>query len=110
MSDLKKLRGLKALVQDAVEQGATAIEKVHLGTARRTFDVLEKVPAIDKPAQVVHGVHDAIVSSVYGSVRVVNSVVGKAADALLDAVDEGEAEGDAEATPAAESGDKPQGE
>ncbi|HEX2675367.1 MAG TPA: hypothetical protein VHM19_01975 [Polyangiales bacterium] len=89
MTDMKRWRGLKSLLQDAVEQGATAIEKVHLETARRPFTVIEKVaPPIEKPVQGVHAIHDAIVSSTYTSVRLVNRLVGKALDVAIDALDD----------------------
>jgi hypothetical protein len=86
-TDWKKWRGLKALVHDAVEHGSRAIERVHLDTARRPFVILEHVPIVSGPSKVVHGVHDAVVSTSYGLVRVVNTVVGKAADVALDLLD-----------------------
>lgn len=91
MTDIKRLKGLKALLQDAVEHGASAVERVHLKTAERPFVVLEKVPPIEKPVQGIRAIHDTIVSGVYGSVRVVNRVVGKTLDVALDALDDGSA-------------------
>ncbi len=35
MTDFKRLRGLKSLLADAVEHGASAIERVHQKTADR---------------------------------------------------------------------------
>ena len=84
MTDTKRWRGLRALIGDAVEHGASAIERVHLETARRPFAVLEQIPGIAEPAQVIHGVHDAAVASVYASIRGVNRVVGAALDAALE--------------------------
>jgi hypothetical protein len=82
--DWKKWRGVKALVHDAVEHGSRAVERVHLDTARRPFTILEHVPIVAGPSKVVHAVHDMVVSTSYATVRVVNSVVGKAADVALD--------------------------
>lgn len=87
MSDLQKLRGLKNLVRDAVEHGATAIEQVHLATARRPFAVLEQIPGIAEPARGVQQVHDAVVATSYGAVRAVNRAVSQAADLALDALE-----------------------
>lgn len=101
MADLTRWRGLTALLADAVEHGASAVERVHLATARRPFAIIEQVPGIAAPTHAIHTVHDAIVSGVYGQVRFVTRLVGKAADATLEAFDEGPAaaEGGAEEPP-----------
>jgi hypothetical protein len=88
MKDIKRWRGLGALIGDAVDHGASAIERVHLDTARRPFAILEQVPAVSQPAQEIHAVHDTVVSGVYTSVRLVNRMVGKTLDAALAALDE----------------------
>ena len=92
MTDVKRWRGLRALIGDAVEQGASAIERVHLQTARRPFAVLEQIPGIAEPAQNIHQIHDSVVSSVYATIREVNRLVGEIADAALDGVEHQQAE------------------
>jgi hypothetical protein len=87
MSTIERLRGLRALVGDVVEHGSKAVEEVHKATAARTFFVLEAVPPIAKPAKVVHVVHDAWLTGVYGAIRVVNGLVGKTLDVAMDVVD-----------------------
>jgi hypothetical protein len=87
MQDVKRWRGLKALVEDAVLHGSEAVERVHLATANRTFSILEQVPGIAEPARTVHTVHDAVVSSVYASVRAVSRAVGATVDVALSVVD-----------------------
>jgi len=84
MTDFKRLRGLKALVQDVVEHGSTAVQRVHLETAARPFVILELIPGIAAPAHTVRQVHDLYVSGVYGTIRAVNRVVGKTLDVALD--------------------------
>jgi hypothetical protein len=84
----QKWRGLKALVHDAVEHGSRAVERVHLDTSRRPFAILEHVPIVAGPSKVVHAVHDALVSTTYATVRVVNAVIGKAADVAFDMLDQ----------------------
>jgi hypothetical protein len=84
---IKRWQGLRALVGDAVEHGATAIERVHLETARRPFAFMEHIPPLAEPAQNIREVHDTIVSGVYTSVRLVNQLVGKTLDAALAALD-----------------------
>lgn len=76
----RRLRGLVSLVVDAVEHGSRAVERLHLGTTQRTFDVLEALPVVETPARVVHAVHDVSVRGVYGAIRLVNKGVGAAVD------------------------------
>jgi hypothetical protein len=76
-------RGLAQLVTDAVVHGTSAIERVHVGTAARTFDVLEQIPVVAGPAHVVHVVHETATRAVYASIRGVARVVGKGIDVGL---------------------------
>jgi hypothetical protein len=88
MKDVKRWKGLRALIGDAVEHGAAAIERVHVETAKRPFTVMEQIPGLAEPVKGIHQIHDAIVSNTYGAVRLVNRAVGQAIDAALDAVEE----------------------
>ena len=88
MTTMKRLRGLRALVEDAVEHGSKAVEGVHKATAARTFFVLEAIPPIAAPARVVHVVHDLSLTGVYGMIRIVNRVVGKTLEVAIDVADE----------------------
>jgi hypothetical protein len=90
MTTMKRLRGLRTLVGDAVEHGSKAVEEVHKATAARTFFVLEAIPPIAKPAQVAHIVHDASLTGIYGIIRVVNRVVGKTLDVAIDVAEKQE--------------------
>ena len=80
----RRLRGLRALVEEAVLHGSKAVEKVHRETANRTFDILEAIEPIALPAKVVHTVHDVSVATTYGAIRAVNKVVGKGLEVALD--------------------------
>lgn len=84
MVDLKRLRGLRALIEDAVEHGSEAIERVHLATAARPFAVLERIPPTALVARGIHVAHDTIASSVYGTIRATNRLLGTAATIALD--------------------------
>jgi hypothetical protein len=84
---MKRLRGLRALVEQAVEHGSKAVEKVHRATANRTFDVLESIEPIATPVKVVHTFHDLSVGATYGAIRLVNKVVGKTLDVAIDVAD-----------------------
>ena len=92
MKSLNRLRGLRALVQDVVEHGTTAVESVHKATAARTFVVLEALPPIAKHARVVHTVHDAWLSGVYGAIRVCNKLIGKTLEVALEVAENEEPE------------------
>lgn len=81
-----RLKGLKDLVQDAVEHGATAVQKVHEDIASRPFDALEATP-IRLPVQGVRFVHDTITRTVYASIRGVNRIAGAAAGAIIDEIE-----------------------
>jgi hypothetical protein len=84
MSAKKRLRGLRALLEDVVDHGSKAVEEVHKATAARTFTVLEAIPPIATPAKVIHVVHDASLTGIYGVIRAVNRVVAKGLDVALD--------------------------
>jgi hypothetical protein len=85
--DIQKLRGAATLLSDAVEHGASAIERVHLATAARPFAVLEAIPPTAVVARGVHVAHDAIASSVYETIRAVTRVARTAVSAAFDAAE-----------------------
>ena len=87
MSTTTRLRGLAALLRDAVEHGSTAIQRVHLATAACFFFLLEAIPAVAEPAALVHRVYDASVSFTYDNVRRVNWIVGVGVGVVLDGVE-----------------------
>ncbi|MGE0708381.1 MAG: hypothetical protein AB7N76_18890 [Planctomycetota bacterium] len=87
MPDWRRIRGLKDLVRDAVQHGSRAIERTHLGTSERTFQVLERIPPLARPSELVHGVHDAIVTTSHLAVRGVTQVVSVGLDLALDAAE-----------------------
>ena len=92
----ERWRGLAALVQDAVEHGSRAVERVQKATAQRTFAILEKIPPTADIARGIHAVHDASVSTVHGAIRTVNRVAGRTITVVVDAVGE---RGDGDGTP-----------
>lgn len=87
MNRAKRIRGLKQLLQDAVEHGSLAVERVQLERAKLPFALLESVPEIAAPARGVHILHDAAVSTTHGMIRLVNRVVGDTLDAVIDEVE-----------------------
>ena len=87
MTDVKRWRGLKDLVRDAVEQGASAVERVHLATAERPFALLAQIPALCDPVRSIQQIHDTLVSTTYATVRTVTRAVGDGAEIALDVVE-----------------------
>ena len=86
--NMKRVRGLRQLVEDVVEHGSRAVERIQKETAQRPFAILEAMPTIGEPARLVHAVYDAWVGGVHGTIRVVNRAVGATVDAALVALDD----------------------
>jgi hypothetical protein len=83
MSNVRRWKGLSSMIGDAVEHGSMAVERIHMATARRPFEIIEKIPAVATPTKVVHGVHDAIVTQTYKQIRWWNSLVQQVVQAAL---------------------------
>jgi len=100
MSSMNRLRGLRALLEDVVEHGTTAVERVHRATAARPFEILDLIPPVAPAARGVRLVHDATVAGVYETIRQVNHLVGVTLSAAIDLCDrdDGQAGGEPERT------------
>jgi hypothetical protein len=88
MTELKRWRGLTALVADAVEHGSRAVERVHMATARRPFVIIEQVPGIAQPTLLVHAVHDVVVTRTYDAIRLVNRALSIVLDTTLEVLEQ----------------------
>jgi hypothetical protein len=84
---MERWRGLKALVQDAVDHGSRAVERVQLDVARVPFDLLEQIPPLRTPAKGIREIYVTGVTGVHGMIRLVNHVVGDTVDVVLDTVE-----------------------
>ncbi|AKF85468.1 hypothetical protein SAMN05443572_111235 [Myxococcus fulvus] len=84
---MNRLRGVKDLVRDAVEQGATAVERIHRSSAAKPFQVLRFIPALDAPVGVLQSLQDTALAGTYGMVRWVNRAVDGTLDVALDLVE-----------------------
>jgi hypothetical protein len=103
---MQRWRGLKALVQDAVDHGSRAVERLQKEAASRPFDLLEQIPQIRTPVKGIREIHDTAVSSVHEMIRLVNRVAGETIDGVLDALPEEQRQPE---TPAAPTGAAPGG-
>jgi hypothetical protein len=69
-------RGLKDLVQDAVDRGAAEVEKVHRESVRVPLQLLARVPRLAGPARAVAGIADTALAATYGTVRLATRAAG----------------------------------
>lgn len=81
---MSRIRDLKDLVQQAIDDGATSAEEVHNRIAAMPFDQLEKVAAIEGMVKSARSLHDQSVQTVYDTIREVNRRAWKLADDMLD--------------------------
>lgn len=79
-----KIKDLKDMVQQAIDDGATSAEEVHNKIAGMPFDQLEKIAAIEGLVQSARSLHDESVQNVYDAIREVNRRAWKIADEILD--------------------------
>ncbi|KYF50986.1 hypothetical protein BE08_17320 [Sorangium cellulosum] len=80
---MERWRGLKDLVQDAVDNGSRAVERLQKHAAKLPFDLLEQIPPISAPVRGIRLVHDTMVSGVHVAIRLVNRVAGYTIDGVL---------------------------
>jgi hypothetical protein len=84
---VKRLRGLAALLGDAMEHGIAAVERLHKGTAARPFAILEWIPPTALPTRVVRVVHDGVSSVVYGIILQGGRLMRKTVSVAFDAAE-----------------------
>ncbi|MFC3150641.1 hypothetical protein ACFOEK_06365 [Litoribrevibacter euphylliae] len=71
----RKELDIKGLTE-AVDLSASSIEKIHRSIADTSFDLIETVKPVEKPAQVIRKAHNMTTKEVYGSIRRINRLVG----------------------------------
>lgn len=80
---MSKIRDLKDMVQQAIDDGATSAEEVHNRIAAMPFDQMEKIAAIEGLVHSARSLHDQSVQNVYDTIREVNRRAWKMADEAL---------------------------
>ncbi len=80
----KRWRGLKDLVQAAIDEGSRAVERVQLESAQRPFQLLQAIPSLAGPVQLIAAVHDGVVRGVHSGIRLGNRALGTALDVVLE--------------------------
>jgi hypothetical protein len=82
-----QMRGVKDLVQTAIDETVRSIEATHNDIARKPYAVLEWFRPITTPAGGVECVQQSISSTVFTSIRAANSLTGACASLVLDVVE-----------------------
>lgn len=85
---MDRWRGLKDLVQDAVDHGSRSVERLQKHAAKLPFDLLEQIPPIAAPVRGIRLIHDTTLSGVHGAIRLVNRAVGGTVDVVLSLVEQ----------------------
>ena len=78
-----ELQGLKDLVQEAIDKGATSVEEVHRSIAALPFAVLERIEPLAEPARTMKDLQQQSIGFVYEAIRRLNRVAGEIAEELL---------------------------
>src|SRR5690606_19840608 len=82
---IRRFRGFKALVHDAVDGVVDLVEEGHESTARAFVRAAEPIPPVAQAMSLVERVRRLSTRAVLGSVKMVNRAVQAASDAGLDA-------------------------
>ena len=81
---MRRWRGLKSLVHDAVDRVTDLVGEGHESTARTILRVTDRVPSISKRARAVNEIRRISTRGVLGSIKIVNRAVRVASDLGLD--------------------------
>jgi pimeloyl-ACP methyl ester carboxylesterase len=81
---VKRLRGLKALVHDAIDTTTHLVREGHESTSRAVMRVTDRIEPLATPARAVDGVRRLSTDTVLGTIRLVNRGVEVLTDAGLD--------------------------
>lgn len=81
---MSRLRGLKDLVIDVVNKGATSVEEIHKSIAKLPFSALEKFEPMEASAKSAGKLQDQTIGAIYDVIRKVNNEVDKIASEILD--------------------------
>jgi hypothetical protein len=75
--------GLASSIEDAIDKGATSVEKIHKSLVDLPLRVLEESELLRGPAKEVRRVQDHVIAAVYDTIRDINHQVGTLAAKML---------------------------
>jgi hypothetical protein len=84
---IRQLRGLNALIADAMDAGVTRTERIHRSIARYPYAALTRIGPVAAPVRVVEYVETTITGTVYWSVRLAARVSGVVVSQVLEHLD-----------------------
>jgi triacylglycerol lipase len=85
---MRRWRGLKALVHDAVDRTTDLVGVGHESTARVVMQVTDRIEPVSRPARIVNAVRRVSTAGVLGTIKVVNRAIEAVSDAGLDVAEE----------------------
>lgn len=74
---------IQALVEEAIDDGATTVEEIHQAIAAAPLEALRGVEALSGPAASAQDLSARSIGAVYDTIRQVNEQVGVLAERLL---------------------------
>lgn len=84
---MQRLKGLKKLIHDAIDETVDLIEATHRSVIRKRTRYIELVPSAKPAARAVERVERVAAGGVYGMIRAINRVVDIATDLPLTIAD-----------------------
>ena len=74
---------IQALVEEAIDNGATTVEGIHRAVAAAPLEALKGIDALAGPAGLVQDLASRSIGAVYDTIRQVNEQVGVLAEQTL---------------------------
>lgn len=81
---MEKIKAIQAIVQEAIDNGATTVEQVHRMIAAKPFDYLDKIGPLTGKLDKAKGATDMSIGMLYETIRNLNEKVGEVAKTMLD--------------------------
>lgn len=85
---MEQLKGIVALVEEAIENGASTVEDVHREIAAKPLEILKNITPIASTADKIEKIQDQTIGSIYDTIRLVNSKVAEVAKQMLNKIDQ----------------------
>ncbi|MEZ5003808.1 MAG: hypothetical protein R2730_12320 [Chitinophagales bacterium] len=85
---MEQLKGIVALVEEAIENGATTVEDVHREIAAKPLEILKNITPIAPTADKIEKIQDETIGSIYDTIRLINSKVAEVAKQMLNKIDQ----------------------
>lgn len=82
------LQRIQALVEEAVDNGATTVEEIHRAVAAAPLEILGQVEPLAEVASSAQDLTSRSIGAIYDTIRRVNEEVGVLAEQVLAAKDQ----------------------